>query len=313
MAATATATATATKTAVARRYSGPEVSSTDRFGFTLFLSVVFNAVVILGVSFSMTEVDPNKTMSPTLDITLVPTESEIEPDDADYFAQANQEAGGNLDEKALPSTPSPALFSTADDSASPLFMPQMEKSPKPKQLTEEILTALDADMKIFSQEKDPQETPEVEALTTQELLARSQEIAKLSAELDEQIEAFAKKPRQKFIHARTKKYKYARYISEWTKKIELVGGLNFPGEAKRKRLFGDLLLDVAIYSNGLVADISVRRSSGYKILDDAAINIVKLAQPFPQFPEDIREDTDILHITRTWKFLPGGSVKTDVK
>jgi len=301
------------ETARARRSMGPEVSSADRFGFTLFLSVVFNAIVILGVSFGMEEFDLNKTMAPTLDITLVPTESEKEPEDADFLAQANQEAGGNQDEKALPTTDSPALFSTADDSASPMSMPAMKKTPKPQQINEEVLTAQEADMKIFSQEKDLQETPEIETLLTPELLARSKEIAKLSAQLDKQVQAFAKKPRQKFIHARTKQYKYARYIAEWTKTIEHVGELNFPGEARRKQLYGDLLLDVALYSNGTIAEITVRRSSGYKILDDAAINIVRIAAPYPQFPENIRQKTDILHITRTWKFLPGGSVKTEVK
>jgi protein TonB len=258
----------------------------------------------------MDEIDLNKTMAPTLDVTLVPTESEKEPDEADFLAQSNQDAGGNQEDKALPTTPSPAMFSTADNSASPLFMPKMEQALKPKQIEKEILTAQQADMKIFSQEQDPKERPETKSITTPEILARSKEIAKLSAELDEQIQAFAKKPRQKFIHSRTKEYKSARYIVDWKKKIERVGLLNFPGEAKRKNLYGNLLLDVAIYANGTIADISVRRSSGYKILDDAAINIVRIAAPFSPFSEKLRKDTDILHITRTWKFLPGGNVKT---
>lgn len=296
-----------------RRGTGPQVSSTDRFGFTLFLSVVINAVVILGVSFSMDEIDPQKFMAPTLDVTLVPTESDKEPEDADFFAQANQDAGGNQDELAKPQTDSPSPVSTADDSASPLFMPRMEEIPRPQNLKDEFLTAFRADVSLFSQEKDPDEVPESENLTTPELMARSKEIAKLSAELNEKIEAFAKKPKQKFIHSRTKQYKYARYIVDWEKKIERVGELNFPGEAKRRNLYGNLLLDVAIYSNGMVAGIVVRRSSGHKILDDAAVNIVKLAAPFPSFPESFKGETDILHITRTWKFLPGGSVETTVK
>jgi len=295
---------------VIRRPDSPVVSSVDRFGFTLFISVVINAVVILGVSFTMDEMDPNENMAPTLDVTLVPTESEKAPDDADFLAQANQDAGGNQDEKALITTPSPAMLSTSDTSSSPLFMPQVDQASKPDQIEKEILTANKADMKIFSQEQDPKEMQKTESVTTPELMARSKEIAKLSAELDDQIQAFAKKPRQKFIHSRTKQYKHARYIVEWKKAIERAGTLNFPGEAKRRNLYGSLLLDVALYSDGSVAEISVRRSSGYKILDDAAVNIVRIAAPFPPFPENIRKDTDILHITRTWKFLPGGSVRT---
>ena len=293
-----------------RRGAGPEVSSSDRFGFTLFLSLVINAVVILGVSFSMDEIDPEKFMAPTLDVTLVPTESEDEPEDADFYAQANQDAGGNQDEIAKMQTDSPAPVSTSDDSASPLFMPKLQEIPKPKFIEEEVLTSDKADMKIFSEEKDPEEMVETDSLMTPELMARSQEIAKLSAELSDKIEAFAKKPKQKFNHSRTKKYKYARYIVDWEKEIERVGELNFPDEAKRKNLYGSLLLDVAIYSNGMVAGIVVRRSSGYKILDDAAINIVKLAAPFAKFPESFKNETDILHITRTWRFLQGGNLET---
>lgn len=295
------------------RSRGPEVSSVDRFGFTLFLSVVINAIVILGVSFSMDEIDPDEFMAPTLDVTLVPTESDIEPDEADFYAQANQDAGGDQEEKMIPTTVSPSPFTTADDSASPLFMPKVEQQPKPRQTNDEILTADRADFKIFSEEKDPEELPDTKTLTTPELMARSQEIAKLSAQLDKQIQAYANKPREKFLSVRTKKNKHAKYIFEWTKQIESVGEHNFPGEAKRRNLYGNLLLDVGIFANGTIANITVRRSSGYKLLDDAAVNIVRIAAPFKPFPKNIKKDTDIIHITRTWKFLPGGDVKTGVE
>jgi protein TonB len=290
------------------RIPAPEVTAMDRFGFTLFASIVFNAVLILGVSFTMDKLDPEDTMSPTLEITLVPTESKKAPEEADFLAQSNQQAGGDLDEKAKPQTPSPAMFTTSDTSATPVFMPKLEAQPKPKQITKEVLTATDADVKIYTSSKEQLETPETTPATATELVVRSQEIAKLSAELSEKLQAYSKRPRHKYKSANTKEYKYATYISEWQKKIERVGRLNFPDEAKRRRLAGDLLLDVAVRADGTIYEITLRRSSGYKILDDAAIRIVRLAAPFAPFSESIRKEADILHISRTWKFLPGGEV-----
>ena len=52
----------------------------------------------------------------------------------------------------------------------------------------------------------------------------------------------------------------------------------------------------------------INKSSGYKVLDQAAIRIVRLAAPFERFPESIKADTDILHITRTWTFTRGDQV-----
>jgi len=92
-------------------------------------------------------------------------------------------------------------------------------------------------------------------------------------------------------------------MEAWRSKVERIGNLNYPDEARKRKLSGSLILDVALNPDGSVNDVVVRRSSGQKILDDAAIRIVHLAAPFAPFPADIRKDTDILHITRTWQFL----------
>ncbi len=84
--------------------------------------------------------------------------------------------------------------------------------------------------------------------------------------------------------------------------MERIGNLNYPEEAREKKIYGSLLLTVHIRSDGSVERIDLDRSSGSKILDDAAVRIVRLAAPFAPFPENIRKDTDILAITRTWTF-----------
>jgi protein TonB len=54
--------------------------------------------------------------------------------------------------------------------------------------------------------------------------------------------------------------------------------------------------------------VEINRSSGYKVLDQAALRIVRLAAPYEPFPANIRQDTDILHITRTWTFTRADQV-----
>lgn len=112
-------------------------------------------------------------------------------------------------------------------------------------------------------------------------------------------------PREKFVSARTREHKYAAYMDAWRIKVEAIGNLNYPEEARRQGLTGELVLDVALKQDGSVKYMTVLRSSGSSILDEAALRIVRLAAPFAPFPEAIRSETDFLHIIRTWRFERG--------
>ena len=139
---------------------------------------------------------------------------------------------------------------------------------------------------------------------------RSREIAKLSSELSTSMQAYARRPKHRFIAARTAEFRDAAYMASWQAKIEMIGNLNYPEEARRRNISGNLRLDVAINADGSVNNISVLRSSGHKLLDDAAIRIVRLAAPFGQMPLEMRKETDILHIIRTWQFLDKNGLVT---
>jgi len=128
-------------------------------------------------------------------------------------------------------------------------------------------------------------------------------MASLNAELQQKLELRARRPRRKFISANTKEFRFAAYMEAWRAKVERVGNINYPDEARQLDLSGSLLLDVALNPDGSVREITVRRSSGKKVLDDAAVRIVELASPFAPFPDDFLREIDILHVTRTWKFL----------
>ncbi|NCA91614.1 MAG: energy transducer TonB, partial [Gammaproteobacteria bacterium] len=135
------------------------------------------------------------------------------------------------------------------------------------------------------------------------LASRGQEIARLNAKLVEDTAAFANRPRRKAISASTQEYKYASYLETWRRKVEAIGNLNYPEEARRRKLYGNLILQVGVRADGSLEEVRVLRSSGSTILDEAAMRIVHLAAPFAPFPPDIRRETDFLDITRTWQFL----------
>lgn len=154
---------------------------------------------------------------------------------------------------------------------------------------------------------EPESRPQpTETVSAAALVNRSLAMASLNAEINRRLKAYAERPRRKWITARTREHKYAAYMEAWRQKVERIGNLNYPDEARRRNLSGNLLLDVALNPDGSINEITLRRSSGERVLDDAAVRIVKLAAPYAKFPDAIREDdVDILHIERTWQFLSG--------
>ena len=98
-------------------------------------------------------------------------------------------------------------------------------------------------------------------------------------------------------------------MDAWRRKVERIGNLNYPEEARRLNLSGSLRLDVALNKDGTINEITLRKSSGEKLLDSAAIKIVELAAPYPAFPKNIEEQIDILHILRTWQFINNKSFR----
>jgi protein TonB len=170
---------------------------------------------------------------------------------------------------------------------------------------EVLTTDQAAERNIDVTKEQPQ--PQSDMPSAAQLMMRSKEIARLSADLSDSLQAYSRRPRQRYISASSKSYRDAAYLEAWRSKIERIGNLNYPEQAKREKLSGSLILDVGINADGTVHSIELRRSSGYKLLDDAAIRIVRLASPFAPLSEEMRKDTDILHITRTWQFLNDNS------
>jgi protein TonB len=283
------------------------LSQNDRLGVTLFGSLLAHMVVILGITFTLPTLRKLPGL-PTLEITLVQTTSDKRTKNPDFLAQANQEGGGDSDAAEIARNPLPVREISPVNRDFPTF----QSAPQKRVQSEREMTALlsqAAARKLKAQEARPdkkalQSQPPVLGLMTPAEM--QQERARLNAEISRTWQEYQKRPRHKFLSARTQEYKYALFMDAWRAKVESVGNFNYPSEAKRRHLTGNLLLDVALNADGSINEIAIRRSSGQKILDDAAIRIVELAAPFAPFPPEIRSELDILHITRTWKFNESG-------
>ncbi len=149
------------------------------------------------------------------------------------------------------------------------------------------------------------EQPEKEMPTAEQLMQQSMQIADIRPNMQRENEWKSRLPRRRFISANTREYEFASYMQAWVAKVERVGNINYPMEIRRRSLIGNLLMTVGIKQDGSVENIEIRRSSGKKELDAAAIRIVRLAAPYSPLPENIRSKVDVLHITRTWKFSTG--------
>ena len=318
------ATATSSALAAGSRAPFDTDPAPERLGRALLVAAAVHAAVVFGVSFS-----PPSRPAPgasTLDVILVASKAEKAPDKADFLAQANQEGGGESEKPERPSVPLPAPF-VGPEAVIPSAAPPPQPTPpepEPAAPDRAVLTQAGSEQKAppeVAERKEPHPVPRPRPdrrpepvvkpapnLSADLLVARSLEMASLNAEIDRKLKAYAERPVRKFINARTREFKYAAYMDAWRAKVERVGNLNYPDEARRQKLSGNLLLDVALSPDGSVNDIQLRRSSGHKVLDDAAIRIVRLASPFPPFPKDIEQEVDILHIERTWQFIDGGQL-----
>lgn len=284
----------------------PGFTKTDRLGLTAFVSVLVHMTVILGVSFAVPDLRSNDPL-PTLDVTLVNTRSETEPENADFLAQANQEGGGDTDEAVIAKSPLPV--NASPEAAEPVPRTRLRTEQQEPQPTVDRPLTQDREQAKTVVERDPKKQQKATRPNREPGLERTDQLARerarLSAEISQFWQEYQKRPRRKFLSARTKEYKYAEYMEAWRARVERVGNLNYPEKARRRNLTGNLVLDVAINPDGSVNNLNMVKSSGNKVLDDAARRIVRLAAPYQAFPRDIKKDVDILHITRTWQFMRG--------
>lgn len=264
---------------------------------------------------------------PTLEVMLVNSKTLTAPDKADVLAQANLDRGGNTDQNRKMKTALPAVKQQkAEFSVKP--MTEVKAGKKAAKLTaeetkeqkhvaelekqaQELMTQLNSSNKVESQpvqnaaakeaEMGSQETPS-KVLNMRDLTVMALEMDRLEAIIAKQQDEYQKRPKKRFLGARAKEASDAMYLDAWRQKVERIGNMNYPEAAKAQKIYGQLRMTVSIKSDGSIDSIVIDKSSGSKILDKAAKDIVNMAAPYPAFSPEMKKTTDILGITRTWTF-----------
>ena len=284
----------------------------DRHGRVLTASVAASILlhaILLTVHFRFPEAMRWNSSSQPLEVVLVNAKTRDKPERAKTLAQSNLDGGGNTDAKLRATSPLPTTNpkEPGRDLAS-MQRRQRELEAQQQQLLAQAREARSA-VAAGAEGRKPSEeaTPQVSG---RDIADRSLAMIDLQAQIARQTQAYQERPRKRFIGANAREYRFAQYEEDWRAKIERVGTVNYPPEARGK-LYGMLQLTVTIRPDGSVDSVELNRSSGLKVLDAAAHRIVQMAAPFAAFPADIRKDTDLLVITRTWFFAQGDKVWTE--
>ncbi len=281
-------------------FADAQVSETDRLSFTFIMAIDFHALLVFGVGFSA--LDP-KTPAKLLEVTLSQFKNDQEPKQADFLAQHNQQGSGTLEHSAQLSTTEKSIYQDNVVKHIQLQKPTVLKT-NPLEQQRKITTHSESEFQIYGTKQES--VPDFSKFTPAEIKQLEQqnmEIASLQAKLNQKKQLHAKGPKTRQVTSvSAKTSEDAAYINSFREKIEYIGNKYYPQEAKQKGMYGNVQLLVAIRKDGSVQEIRVLQSSNNPLLDKAAINSVRLAAPFPRFPKNMRENTDILEIIRTWQF-----------
>lgn len=310
-----------------------KLKSMSGMSIALWFSVLFH-VVLLSIHFEP-QLNKFKDNLAILEVVLVNAKTQSRPDNAEVYAQANLDRGGNTEQDRKMKTALPVLkpqksevtakptasskqaaqatLETASELREQKRVAELEKH------AQELMTQINAVKAVESQAVQKAAAKEAQSgsqatprkLDLEAIASAAIEMEKLEAIISKQQDEYQKRPKRKFVGGRTKEYKYALYVEAWRQKVEKIGNLNYPEAARDLKLYGQLQMTVSIKPDGSVDAIEINRSSGHKVLDAAAKHIVELGAPYAQFPEDIRKEVDILSITRTWTFTKEDSLATE--
>ena len=245
---------------------------------------------------------------PPLQVALVNAKSDTRPTKADILAQANLDGGGNTDADRRAKTPLPV---PPKDRAANDIAITTQKAEILERRAQALITQLKGAPAAPAMPAPTDAVEKVELPSATELAQKTLEVMHLEAQIAKDLDAYQKRPKRTHIGASAAEYRFARYVEDWRQKVERVGNLNYPEAARQLRLYGNLILTVSIRADGSVEKVVIERTSGHPVLDAAATKIVEMAGPYAAFPPDIRRDTEILDITRTWTFARGDELRSE--
>jgi protein TonB len=256
----------------------------ERLTTMLFLTALLHAIVILGITF--TSPSRGKT-SPGLEVLLVTDDlPEIHSNEqAAYIAQRSQRGTGNT--RDLPtSTPSAQRARSESTTAGTLTGEAVTLTTSGHSLLVRYLGTLNTGAAARNQR----------AVSATERAGRGD-----GTEL-----VLRGDPRTgQWLSPDTRASRLAPYLDAWRRKVERLGTLNYPTVARDAGLSGSPVIEVAIRADGRLQESRVQRTSGHAALDQAALNILRLASPFNPFPPELAADYRVLRFAYQWEFVAG--------
>ncbi|THF61950.1 energy transducer TonB [Pseudothauera nasutitermitis] len=278
-----------------------------RLAFALLFSLLAHGL-LFAVHFRMPDPPKRPDRDRGLEVVLVNARHLTPPERADVLAQANMDGGGTVEHDARPTSPLPPQAAQRDGDALVNARRRAESVQAPRQQTLTAPAAPAPEVRSTPAQENPRPAPpQVSGL---DLLDSAAAMARLEAQIERDLQEYSRRPRRMSIGARAREYRFAQYVEDWRQKVERVGTLNYP-DAARGKLYGSLMMTVTLRADGSVESVAVVRSSGHPVLDEAAQRIIRMAAPFAPFPPDIRQDIDLLEITRTWTFTNADQMRSN--
>lgn len=274
----------------------------DRLTTTLFLAALFHGIVILGITFAAPLT--NNRPTPTLEVLLLTGADTSAADNpsAQYLAQRNQVGTGTTDAQVRPANPASSSLPLQQEGV-PDGNGTEYREAVTGQVSNEFVSARSerSDVTFRSGEPQPRQQAEAPLALTQ---AAPSPIATNAT--DTSLRLRGRQDGRYEVIPNTRESILAPYLDAWRRKVERLGTMNFPQVARAQYASANPVLEVAIAADGSLGAIVVRRSSGRKELDQAALSILRLASPFDPFPADLKKKYDELRFAYEWQFLQGG-------
>lgn len=281
----------------------PETTVSDRLLTTVFLTTLLHLVMVLGITFRQPPADEAERV-PSLDVMLVSDEipESRRNDEAQYLAQRTQQGAGNMDRPEASRTPSrgDGPENLAGDTAGDA-LPEIPAGPSGG---ESALLSADAERGelVYVASAEPDGVPARPRATS---AGTATPLPALRDDADLRLKG--SRARELLVTASTRESPVAVYLDAWRSKVERVGTLHFPNEARRRSMSGSPVLEVVLDADGSLAEVWIRRSSGHVELDQAAVSVLKMASPFDPFPASLATGHDRLRFAYEWQFIRGAS------
>lgn len=279
-----------------------------RLGWALGISLAAHGL-LLALSFTFPDASP-VVREKAMDIILVNAKSARKPANAQALAQSNLDGGGNTDDNRRAKTPLPPTQRqlVGDDIQQMQRRVQELETAQQKLMTQARSLRAAASADAASEQPAPVPVP---ALSGLDLAESARAMARLEGEISKSTDEYNKRPRKKFVGVRTEEYALAAYLDAWRQKIERIGTLNYPEEARGK-LYGKVVLFVELRAeDGSLYNAEISKSSGHKVLDQAALRILRMSAPFGAIPRPALGGATVLSFARTWYFTQGDALSAD--